>query len=193
MTDVTRWGVPETKCTRCYGAPLYIFFKNSELVLTPSTIFGWERDYNSSISFLMLHHHVANNVTHVELQALIKLKNEQGKHSLNDERNYKTLIHQCEEVSLGTADVMDLKIWDLASWSSEKCFFMKFHCPLNLVHHCCIVKFKVLTFCSCQNIWFLFFISSKHIVLVGDHHVNICIYMYTICTSTTCRLIWTLT
>ena len=65
---------------------------------------------NSSISFLTLHQHVANNVTHVELQVLIQLKNEQGEHSLSDERNYKNLIFQCKEVSLGTVDVIDLKI-----------------------------------------------------------------------------------
>ena len=41
---VTRWRVPETKCTRRYGATCANFSKNSESFSTPSTIFGWERD-----------------------------------------------------------------------------------------------------------------------------------------------------
>ena len=45
MTDVTQWGVPETNCTRRYGAISAQLLKNPELVLTLSTIFGWERDY----------------------------------------------------------------------------------------------------------------------------------------------------
>ena len=36
MTDVTRWRVPEMKCTRRYGATLFKLFKNPELVLTLS-------------------------------------------------------------------------------------------------------------------------------------------------------------
>ena len=46
VTRVTRWGVPETKCTRRYGATLYKLLKNSERISTLSTIFGWERDYS---------------------------------------------------------------------------------------------------------------------------------------------------
>ncbi|KAH9843125.1 P-loop containing nucleoside triphosphate hydrolase protein [Rhodofomes roseus] len=61
---------------------------------------------DSSVSFLTLHQQVANNTTHVELQKLIQLKNEQGELSSNDERKYKTLIRQCEKEILGAADVI---------------------------------------------------------------------------------------
>ncbi|KAJ2923996.1 hypothetical protein H1R20_g3978, partial [Candolleomyces eurysporus] len=61
---------------------------------------------DSSISFLTLHQQVANSTTHVELQKLIQLKNEQGELSSNDERKYKTLIRQCEKEILGAADVI---------------------------------------------------------------------------------------
>ncbi|KAF7986584.1 hypothetical protein HWV62_26348 [Athelia sp. TMB] len=61
---------------------------------------------DSSISFLTLHQQVANNTTHVELQKLIQLKNEQGELSSNDERKYKTLIRQCEKEILTAADVI---------------------------------------------------------------------------------------
>jgi regulator of nonsense transcripts 1 len=61
---------------------------------------------DSSISFLTLHQQVANSTTHVELQKLIQLKNEQGELSSNDERKYKTLIRQCEKEILGVADVI---------------------------------------------------------------------------------------
>jgi hypothetical protein len=44
VTGVTRWRVPKAKCTRRYGVILHNFLKNPELVLTLSTIFGWERD-----------------------------------------------------------------------------------------------------------------------------------------------------
>jgi len=61
---------------------------------------------DSSIAFLTLHQQVANSTTHVELQKLIMLKNEQGELSSNDERKYKTLIRQCEKEILGAADVI---------------------------------------------------------------------------------------
>ncbi|CAL1705459.1 unnamed protein product [Somion occarium] len=61
---------------------------------------------DSSISFLTLHQQVANNTTHVELQKLIQLKNEQGELSSNDERKYKALIRQCEKEILSAADVI---------------------------------------------------------------------------------------
>ncbi|KXN91430.1 Regulator of nonsense transcripts 1 [Leucoagaricus sp. SymC.cos] len=61
---------------------------------------------DSSVSFLTLHQQVANSTTHVELQKLIQLKNEQGELSSNDERKYKTLIRQCEKEILGAADVI---------------------------------------------------------------------------------------
>jgi len=61
---------------------------------------------DSSVAFLTLHHQVANNTTHVELQKLIQLKNEQGELSSNDERKYKSLIRQCEKESLSVADVI---------------------------------------------------------------------------------------
>jgi hypothetical protein len=44
VTRVTRWRVPKAKCTRRYGATPCKLLKNPELVLTPSTIFRWERD-----------------------------------------------------------------------------------------------------------------------------------------------------
>jgi len=61
---------------------------------------------DSSVSFLTLHQQVANSTTHVELQKLIQLKNEQGELSSNDERKYKTLIRQCEKEILSVADVI---------------------------------------------------------------------------------------
>ena len=61
---------------------------------------------DSSVAFLTLHQQVANNTTHVELQKLIQLKNEQGELSSNDERKYKSLIRQCEKEILGAAEVI---------------------------------------------------------------------------------------
>ncbi|KAI0345102.1 hypothetical protein BDW22DRAFT_997093 [Trametopsis cervina] len=61
---------------------------------------------DSSVSFLTLHQQVANNTTHIELQKLIQLKNEQGELSSNDERKYKALIRQCEKEILSVADVI---------------------------------------------------------------------------------------
>ncbi|KAF8969557.1 ATP dependent helicase [Flammula alnicola] len=61
---------------------------------------------DSSVAFLTLHQQVANSTTHVELQKLIMLKNEQGELSSNDERKYKTLIRQCEKEILNAADVI---------------------------------------------------------------------------------------
>jgi regulator of nonsense transcripts 1 len=58
---------------------------------------------DSSVVFLTLHQQVANNTAHMKLQKLIMLKNEQGELSSNDERKYKTLIRQCEEI-LGAGD-----------------------------------------------------------------------------------------
>lgn len=61
---------------------------------------------DSSVSFLTLHQQVANHTSHVELQKLIQLKNEQGELSSNDERKYKTLIRHCEKEILSAADVI---------------------------------------------------------------------------------------
>ncbi len=61
---------------------------------------------DSSIHFLTLHEQVANNDTHVELQKLIQLKNEQGELSSSDERKYKALTRACEKEILNTADVI---------------------------------------------------------------------------------------
>jgi superfamily I DNA and/or RNA helicase len=58
---------------------------------------------DSSVAFLTLHHQVANNTTHVELQKLIQLKNEQRELSSNDERKYKSFIRQCEKEILSAA------------------------------------------------------------------------------------------
>ena len=54
VTHVTRWGFPETKCTRCYSATLYKLLKNAELILTQSTIYGWVQDYFCTVSFTLL-------------------------------------------------------------------------------------------------------------------------------------------
>ncbi|GJE87034.1 ATP dependent helicase [Phanerochaete sordida] len=61
---------------------------------------------DSSVAFLTLHQQVANSTTHVELQKLIQLKNEQGELSSNDERKYKALVRQCEKEILSAADVI---------------------------------------------------------------------------------------
>jgi regulator of nonsense transcripts 1 len=61
---------------------------------------------DSSVAFLTLHQQVTNNTTHVELQKLIQLKNEQGELSSNDERKHKALIRQCEKEILSVADVI---------------------------------------------------------------------------------------
>ncbi|KAN0066277.1 ATP-dependent RNA helicase [Thecaphora frezii] len=61
---------------------------------------------DSPINFLTLHEQVANNDTHVELQKLIQLKNEQGELSSSDERKYKALTRACEKEILNTADVI---------------------------------------------------------------------------------------
>jgi regulator of nonsense transcripts 1 len=61
---------------------------------------------DSSVSFLTLHQQVSNSTSHIELQKLIMLKNEQGELSSNDERKYKTLIRQCEKEILTAADVI---------------------------------------------------------------------------------------
>ena len=61
---------------------------------------------DSSVAFLTLHHQVAKHTTHVELQKLIQLKNEQGELSSNDERKYKSLIRQCEKEILLAAEVI---------------------------------------------------------------------------------------
>lgn len=61
---------------------------------------------DSSVAFLTLHQQVTNSTTHVELQKLIQLKNEQGELSSNDERKYKALIRQCEKEILSAADVI---------------------------------------------------------------------------------------
>ena len=44
VTHVTQWRVPKAKCPRRYGATPYKLFKKAKLILTLSTIFGWERD-----------------------------------------------------------------------------------------------------------------------------------------------------
>ena len=61
---------------------------------------------DSSISFLMLYQQVAKNTSHVELQKLIMLKNEQGELGSDNERKYKTLIRQCEREILNATDVI---------------------------------------------------------------------------------------
>ncbi|CAO1622559.1 unnamed protein product [Parajaminaea phylloscopi] len=61
---------------------------------------------DSQVNFLTLHEQVANNDTHVELQKLIQLKNEQGELSSSDERKYKALSRACEREILDTADVI---------------------------------------------------------------------------------------
>jgi hypothetical protein len=53
VTSVTQWGVPYMKCTRRFGAIFAQLLKKSELILTVSTINGWERDYRVLRSSLL--------------------------------------------------------------------------------------------------------------------------------------------
>jgi regulator of nonsense transcripts 1 len=50
----------------------------------------------SPVLFLTLHEQVRNNETKIELQKLIKLKDEQGELSSSDEKRYKALKRACE-------------------------------------------------------------------------------------------------
>lgn len=61
---------------------------------------------DSSVAFLTLHQQVARSTTHVELQKLIMLKNEQGELSSADERKHKALVRAAEREILGAADVI---------------------------------------------------------------------------------------
>jgi hypothetical protein len=44
VTSVTQWRVPVMKCPRHYGVISAQLLKNPKLILTLSTIFGWEQD-----------------------------------------------------------------------------------------------------------------------------------------------------
>jgi len=133
---------------------------------------------DSSISFLTLHQQVANNTTHVELQKLIQLKNEQGELSSNDERKYKTLIRQCEKEILTAADVIcctcvgsgdprlsKLKfrtvLIDEATQAAE---------PGRLSVQLCVISSADGFFSECMIPLVL---GCKQVVLVGDHQVRI--------------------
>ena len=133
---------------------------------------------DSSISFLTLHQQVANNTTHVELQKLIQLKNEQGELSSNDERKYKTLIRQCEKEILTAADVIcctcvgsgdprlsKLKfrtvLIDEATQAAE---------PGRLSVQLCVISSADGFFSECMIPLVL---GCKQVVLVGDHQVHI--------------------
>lgn len=133
---------------------------------------------DSSTSFLTLHQQVANNTTHVELQKLIQLKNEQGELSSNDERKYKTLIRQCEKEILSAADVIcctcvgsgdprlsKLKfrtvLIDEATQAAEPGMYLP-HIPCMLLITCfrapeCMIPLVL---------------GCKQVVLVGDHQVS---------------------
>jgi len=60
----------------------------------------------SPVSFLTLHEQVQNNDTNTELQKLIRLKNEYGELSSQDEKKYKSLKKTCEREILQNADVI---------------------------------------------------------------------------------------
>jgi len=60
----------------------------------------------SPVSFLTLHEQVQNNDTNTELQKLIRLKNELGELSSQDEKKYKSLKRTCEREILQNADVI---------------------------------------------------------------------------------------
>eukprot|EP00842_Homolaphlyctis_polyrhiza_P005252 jgi/Hompol1/5728/HPOL_004656-RA len=61
---------------------------------------------DSSVSFLALHEQVKNNDTDRQLQKLIRLKNERGELSFQDEKKYKSLIRKAEREILEHADVI---------------------------------------------------------------------------------------
>ena len=61
---------------------------------------------DSPINFLTLHEQVRNNETNIELQKLIRLKDELGELKSSDERKYKSLKSAAEQEILQNADVI---------------------------------------------------------------------------------------
>jgi regulator of nonsense transcripts 1 len=61
---------------------------------------------DSPVNFLSLHEQVAKNETDVQLQKLIKLKNELGELSFADEKKYKNYLRKAEKEILDAADVI---------------------------------------------------------------------------------------
>ena len=129
---------------------------------------------DSSVAFLTLHHQVANNTTHVELQKLIQLKNEQGELSSNDERKYKSLIRQCEKEILSAADVICCTCVGAGDPRLSK---LKFKTVLideatqaaePGKHSPCITPSFPLTF-SLAECMIPLVLGCKQVVLVGDH------------------------
>ena len=129
---------------------------------------------DSSVAFLTLHHQVANNTTHVELQKLIQLKNEQGELSSNDERKYKSLIRQCEKEILLAAEVICCTCVGAGDPRLSK---LKFKTVLideatqaaePGMHSPCIAPSFPLTFPFAECMIPLV-LGCKQVVLVGDH------------------------
>ncbi|THH20883.1 hypothetical protein EW146_g550 [Bondarzewia mesenterica] len=119
---------------------------------------------DSSVSFLTLHQQVANNTTHVELQKLIQLKNEQGELSSNDERKYKTLIRQCEKEILSAADVICCTCVGAGDPRLSK---LKFRTVLiDEATQAAEPVFFVAPYAECMIPLIL---GCKQVVLVGDH------------------------
>lgn len=132
---------------------------------------------DSSVAFLTLHQQVANNTTHVELQKLIQLKNEQGELSSNDERKHKTLIRQSEKEILGAADVICCTCVGAGDPRLSK---LKFRTVLideatqaaepGMCRPYYLNSFAV-TDCSIECMIPLV-LGCKQVVLVGDHQVS---------------------
>ena len=61
---------------------------------------------DSPVNFLSLHEQVAKNDTDVQLQKLIRLKEELGELSFADEKKYKNCLRKAEREILDTADVI---------------------------------------------------------------------------------------
>lgn len=131
---------------------------------------------DSSVAFLTLHRQVANHTSHVELQKLIQLKNEQGELSSNDERKYKTLVRQCEKEILNAADVICCTcvgtgdprlakvkfrtvLIDEATQAAEPGTWLHCFCSFAFTPHTSECMIPLVLGC-------------KQVVLVGDHQVR---------------------
>ncbi|KAK0482608.1 RNA helicase-domain-containing protein [Armillaria novae-zelandiae] len=123
---------------------------------------------DSSVAYLTLHQQVANSTTHVELQKLIMLKNEQGELSSNDERKYKTLIRQCEKEILSAADVICCTCVGAGDPRLSK---LKFR----------TVLIDEATQAAEPECMIPLVLGCKQVVLVGDHQV--CAFAPCLCVS----------
>ena len=134
---------------------------------------------DSSVAFLTLHQQVANSTTHVELQKLIMLKNEQGELSSNDERKYKTLIRQCEKEILSAADVICCTCVGAGDPRLAK---LKFRTVLideatqaaePGMSHFSSVIIELQLIVICAECMIPLVLGCKQVVLVGDHQVRL--------------------